>query len=99
MRYIRDRFELFDEGLKNDRRAAVGVQIPLGRRTIERIVEREVVREQRRTRRTVPAQIVDSDNDGVPDQNDACPGTLAGSRDRQPRLRVHEPASRCASKA
>jgi OOP family OmpA-OmpF porin len=77
LRYVRDRFEVADEGHKNDRRLGIGVQIPLGRRTVERVVEREVVREQV-VERPVPAQIVDSDNDGVPDQNDACPGTLAG---------------------
>jgi OOP family OmpA-OmpF porin len=74
-RYVRDRFELGNEGGKNDRRIALGVQIPLGKRTVE--VEREVVRE-RVVRETVPAQIVDSDSDGVPDQTDQCPGTLAG---------------------
>src|SRR5690606_27540674 len=49
--------------------------VPLGRR----VVEREVVRE-RVVRETVnvPAEIVDSDGDGVPDQIDQCPGTLAG---------------------
>jgi OOP family OmpA-OmpF porin len=36
------------------------------------VVRERVVTEQ------VPAQIVDNDNDGVPDQNDRCPGTLAG---------------------
>jgi OOP family OmpA-OmpF porin len=77
LRYVRDRFEVANEGEKNDRRLGIGVQIPLGRRTVERIVEREVVREQI-VERPAPAQIVDSDNDGVPDQNDACPGTLAG---------------------
>lgn len=77
VRYIRDGFEVAEEGQKNDRRVAVGVQIPLGRRTVDRVVEREVVREQV-VERPVPAQITDADNDGVPDQNDACPGTLAG---------------------
>lgn len=77
VRYMRDRFEIADEGHKNERRASIGVQIPLGRRTVERVVEREVVREVVRDR-DVAAPIVDSDNDGVPDQNDACPGTLAG---------------------
>lgn len=75
VRYVRDRFEIANEGHKNDRRLAVGVQIPLGRRTVEHVVEREVVREQVVERAAV---IADSDNDGVPDQNDACPGTLAG---------------------
>lgn len=75
VRYVRDRFEIGNEGEKNDRRFALGVQIPLGRPAAERIVEREVVRE---VTREVPANIVDSDNDGVPDQNDRCPGTLAG---------------------
>jgi hypothetical protein len=28
--------------------------------------------------REVPAQIADSDNDGVPNQNDRCPDTLRG---------------------
>jgi OmpA-OmpF porin, OOP family len=75
VRYVRDAFEIAEEGQKNDRRLAVGVQIPLGRRTVERVVEREVVREQIVER---AAPIVDADNDGVPDVNDACPGTLAG---------------------
>jgi OOP family OmpA-OmpF porin len=77
VRYVRDGFEIAGEGHKNDRRAAIGVEIPLGRRTVE--VEREVVREVvREVPRDVPAQIVDTDNDGVPDQNDRCPGTLEG---------------------
>jgi OOP family OmpA-OmpF porin len=78
VRYVRDRFQYNSEGGdagKNDRRLAFGVQVPLGRRTIE--VEREVIRERVVTEQ-VPAQIVDTDNDGVPDQNDRCPGTLAG---------------------
>lgn len=73
IRYVRDAFEVFDEGHKNDRRLTIGVEIPLGERTRE--VEREVVRE---VVREVPADIVDSDNDGVPDRNDRCPGTLEG---------------------
>jgi len=77
VRYVRDRFEIGAEGHKNERRLAIGVEVPLGRRTIE--VEREVVREVvREVPREVPAQIMDSDNDGVPDQNDRCPGTLEG---------------------
>lgn len=77
VRYVRDAFEAADEGHKNDRRLALGIEIPLGRHTVE--VEREVVREvPREVTREVPAQIVDSDNDGVPDQNDRCPGTLEG---------------------
>ena len=78
LRYVRDAFETdFDEGHKNDRRFAMGVQIPLGRREVVREVEREVVRERVVTQ-TVPAEIVDTDRDGVPDQNDRCPGTLEG---------------------
>ena len=77
VRYVRDRFEILDEGEKNDRRLGIGVQIPLGRRVEERLVEREVPREVVREVQ-VPAQVVDSDNDGVPDQNDRCPGTLEG---------------------
>lgn len=80
VRYVRDRFQYNSEGGddgKNDRRLGIGVQIPLGRRTVDRVVEREVVRERVITEQ-VPAEIVDSDNDGVPDQNDRCPGTLAG---------------------
>lgn len=77
VRYVRDRFEIADEGHKNDRRLGIGIEIPLGRRTVE--VEREVVREVvREVPRDVPAEIVDSDNDGVPDQIDRCPGTLPG---------------------
>ncbi|MEO8463925.1 MAG: OmpA family protein [Gammaproteobacteria bacterium] len=78
VRYMRDRFETgFLEGEKNDRRFSLGVQIPLGRREVVREVEREVVRERVVTQ-TVPAEIVDTDHDGVPDQNDRCPGTLEG---------------------
>jgi OOP family OmpA-OmpF porin len=77
VRYVRDWFEPGAEGAKNDRRLAIGVQIPLGRRVVEREVEREVVRERVVTE-TVPAEIVDSDGDGVPDQIDRCPGTLEG---------------------
>src|SRR5690606_36021183 len=41
--------------------------------------EREVVRERVVTETVnVPAEIVDTDGDGVPDQIDRCPGTLAG---------------------
>lgn len=77
VRYVRDRFEIGSEGHKNDRRLTIGVEIPLGRRTVE--VEREVVREVvREVPREVPAEITDSDNDGVPDRNDRCPGTLEG---------------------
>jgi OOP family OmpA-OmpF porin len=75
VRYVRDAFEIANEGHKNDRRLAIGVEIPLGRHTVEREVVREVPRE---VTREVPAQIVDSDKDGVPDQNDRCPGTLEG---------------------
>ena len=56
LRYVRDRFEIADEGHKNDRRLGIGIEIPLGRRTVE--VEREVVREVvREVTREVPAQI------------------------------------------
>jgi OOP family OmpA-OmpF porin len=75
VRYLRDQFEIGTEGEKNDRRLGLGVQIPLGRRVEERIVDREVTRE---VVREVQAEIVDSDRDGVPDQNDRCPGTLEG---------------------
>ena len=79
VRYVFDRYETGFEGYKNDRRVSFGVQIPLGRRTVERIVEREVeVEVERVIREPVPATITDSDDDGVPDQIDQCPGTLAG---------------------
>jgi OOP family OmpA-OmpF porin len=77
MRYIRDWYEVGAEGEKNDRRIGIGIQIPLGRRTVERVVEREVVRESV-VREEIPAPLIDSDDDGVPDQIDQCPGTLAG---------------------
>jgi len=71
-RYIRDRFETaFGEGM-DDWRIGIGVQIPLGR-----VVEREVVRE-RVVREPIPAETIDSDGDGVPDDWDQCPGTLQG---------------------
>jgi OOP family OmpA-OmpF porin len=77
IRYIHDWYEVSAEGEKNDRRIGIGIQIPLGHRTVERVVEREVVREAV-VREEIPAALVDSDNDGVPDQIDQCPGTLAG---------------------
>jgi len=74
-RYVRDDFETGANDGMNEWRIGLGVTVPLGRRTIER----EVVRERVVTERVnVPAEIVDSDNDGVPDQIDQCPGTLAG---------------------
>ena len=74
-RYVRDDFETGANDGMNEWRIGLGVTVPLGRRTIQREVVRErVVTEQV----TVPAEIVDSDNDGVPDQIDQCPGTLAG---------------------
>jgi OOP family OmpA-OmpF porin len=76
-RYMRDRFEVAQEGKKNDRWFGLGLEFPLGSRTVERVIEREVEVERVVTE-TVPARIVDTDNDGVPDQNDRCPGTLAG---------------------
>ncbi|HEY8519899.1 MAG TPA: OmpA family protein [Gammaproteobacteria bacterium] len=77
-RYIRDDLET-SAGFSgmNDWRIGLGVVLPLG----GRVVEREVVRERVVTERVevpAPAEITDSDNDGVPDQIDRCPGTLAG---------------------
>ena len=76
-RYIRDRFTYGPVNGMNDWRYSLGVTVPLGRRS----VERETIRERVVTETvTVPqeARIVDSDNDGVPDQIDQCPGTLEG---------------------
>jgi len=76
-RYVRDDFETGGNDGMNEWRIGLGVMVPLGRRTIEREVVRErVVRETETV--NVPSEIVDSDNDGVPDQIDQCPGTLAG---------------------
>src|SRR5690606_35287756 len=76
-RYVRDDFETGGNDGMNDWRIGLGVTIPLGRRTIEREIVRErVVTETQEV--NVPAEIMDSDNDGVPDQIDRCPGTLAG---------------------
>lgn len=76
-RYVRDDFETGGNDGMNEWRIGLGVTVPLGRRTIEREVVRErVVRETETV--TAPAEIVDSDNDGVPDQIDQCPNTLPG---------------------
>ncbi|HEX6996675.1 MAG TPA: OmpA family protein [Gammaproteobacteria bacterium] len=77
-RYVRDDLET-SAGFSgmNDWRIGLGVTVPLGRR----VIEREVVRERVVTERVevpAPAEITDSDNDGVPDQTDRCPGTLEG---------------------
>ncbi len=72
-RYVRDRFRTGMNDGMNEWRIGLGVNVPLGRRTLTR----EVIRE-RVVRETVPAEIMDSDGDGVPDHLDACPGTLAG---------------------
>lgn len=72
-RYIRDGFQTGGVNDMNDWRFGLAIQVPLGRR----IVEREVVRDRVITE-TVPAEIIDSDGDGVPDLIDRCPGTLAG---------------------
>jgi OOP family OmpA-OmpF porin len=74
-RYVFDDFETGVNDGMNDWRFGLGVVVPLGRR----VVEREIVRERVVTETvTVPAEIVDSDRDGVPDQMDQCPGTLTG---------------------
>lgn len=72
-RYIYDTFEFAGSDNMGDWRIGLGLQVPLGRKTAteREIVEREVVK-------TVPADISDSDGDGVPDQNDECPNTLKG---------------------
>ncbi|MBN1240610.1 MAG: OmpA family protein [Gammaproteobacteria bacterium] len=77
-RYVYDTFETpaGQDGM-NEWRIGLGVMVPLGRR----VVERELVRERVVTEtvtETAPADIVDSDDDGVPDQIDRCPGTLEG---------------------
>lgn len=74
-RYLYNRFDYQDSSSVSDWRIGAGLQIPLG----AKVVEREVVREKPVTRTVeVPAEIVDSDGDGVPDQNDECPDTLEG---------------------
>src|SRR5690606_37508427 len=76
-RYVRDEYKTpVNEGM-NEWRIGLGVTVPLGRRVVEREVIRErVVRETETV--NVPAEIADSDGDGVPDQIDQCPGTLSG---------------------
>lgn len=72
-RYIYDTFETGGNDGMGDWRVGLGLQVPLGLRTVERVVEREKI-----VTRTVAAEIVDGDGDGVPDQNDKCPNTLSG---------------------
>jgi OmpA-OmpF porin, OOP family len=76
-RYVRDDFETGGNDGMNEWRIGLGVTIPLGRRTVEREIVRERVVTETETV-TVPNEIMDSDGDGVPDQIDRCPGTLAG---------------------
>lgn len=76
-RYVHDSFKFFGSDSMSDWRVGLGVQIALG----QRVVEREVVREkivERIVTREVAAPLIDSDGDGVPDQNDDCPNTLKG---------------------
>lgn len=81
-RYIYDDFsyEAFGFGPNSgmdDVRVSLGIEIPLGKKVVEREVVREVVREKVVE---VPAKITDSDGDGVPDQSDQCPNTMKGLR-------------------
>src|SRR5690606_6262700 len=76
-RLFGDRYESAGHDGFTEWRIGLGVTVPLGRRTIEREVVRDRVVTEVETV-TIEAEIVDSDNDGVPDQIDECPGTLAG---------------------
>src|SRR5699024_6709720 len=67
-RYIYDDYNNAEHSGMGDVRLAVGLVAPLG----PRVVERTVVK-------TKEVPLVDSDGDGVPDQNDDCPNTLPGS--------------------
>lgn len=74
-RYVRDEYETATRDGMNEWRIGLGVTVPLGRRS----VEREIVRERVTTQTvTAPAEIIDTDGDGVPDQIDECPNTLPG---------------------
>lgn len=74
-RYLYNDFDYQGSSSLSDWRIGAGLLIPIG----SKVIEKEVVRERVVTEtKTVQANIVDSDGDGVPDQNDQCPDTLQG---------------------
>lgn len=74
-RYLYNTFDYQGSSSLSDWRIGAGLMIPIG----SKVIEKEVVRERVVTEtKTVQADIVDSDGDGVPDQNDQCPNTLEG---------------------
>ncbi|WP_420427184.1 OmpA family protein [Algiphilus sp.] len=74
-RYLYNTFDYQGSSTLSDWRIGAGLLVPIG----SKVIEREVVRERVVTEtKTVQADIVDSDGDGVPDRNDQCPDTLQG---------------------
>ncbi|ERP92380.1 hypothetical protein Q670_09390 [Alcanivorax sp. P2S70] len=65
-------------GNYGDWRFSVGVEVPLGYTRV-RVIER-VVYQTREVERIVEKPFLDSDHDGISDERDQCPNTLAGAR-------------------
>ncbi|MEE2869627.1 OmpA family protein [Alcanivorax profundi] len=67
-----------DEGGFNDWRFSLGLEVPLG---VTKTVEVEkIVYETREVEKVVEVAAADTDGDGIPDNRDKCPNTLAGGK-------------------
>ncbi|MEQ3637323.1 MAG: OmpA family protein [Thalassolituus sp.] len=67
-----------DEGGFNDWRFSLGLEVPLGRtKTVE--VEK-IIYQTREIEKIVEVSVPDSDGDGIPDNRDKCPNTIAGGK-------------------
>lgn len=81
-RYVFDSFDgdrattSVNNGPFGDWRASLGIEFPLGRTRVI-VHEKTVIKTQEVQ---VGTPFVDSDGDGVPDDRDQCPGTLAGAK-------------------